>query len=185
MSYFSNHSTAPRFLANSQPGSTTTTATTTATSANHTLPRRMSSTSKHFSTTLAPGAIERSKSKESLNGTGTVHPLRNTYVRHFLFYAFSRDTYHSLPRWVVFFHHRPPGGKVTNYEEGINKISSFSSVRAGFFFLDCFLFTDLFNVRSNHFGRCGRILPPPLLSVRPQITYSFTLASSVQYGKTL
>jgi len=133
MSYFSNHSTAPRFLANSQPGSTTTTATTTATSANHTLPRRMSSTSKHFSTTLAPGAIERSKSKESLNGTGTVHPLRNTYVRHFLFYASSRDAYHSLPRWVVFFHHRPPGGKVTNYEEGINKISSFSSVRAGFF----------------------------------------------------
>jgi translation initiation factor 4E len=31
--------------------------------------------------------------------------------------------------WVFWYMHRPPGTKITNYEDAMNKISSFSSVK--------------------------------------------------------
>ncbi|TFK26250.1 eukaryotic translation initiation factor 4E [Coprinopsis marcescibilis] len=108
--YFSNHS-GSRFLSNNattQSNSPANPAPTTPTNRN-----RVSS-SKHFSTTLNNG--ERSKSKDSsesnsVSHTPKVHPLRNT--------------------WVFWFRQqRSPGNKVIDYEEGIKKISAFSSVES-------------------------------------------------------
>ncbi|CAL1715243.1 unnamed protein product [Somion occarium] len=106
--YFSNHSQS-RFLANSQPNATSGTgnsSTTTATAQSPSTPNPSTPTrptrvpSRHFSTSGAGSA----------NGT-SVHPLRNT--------------------WVFWFRqHRAPGNKITNYEEGIKKISAFSSVES-------------------------------------------------------
>jgi len=43
-------------------------------------------------------------------GDRTPHPLRRT--------------------WVFWFHHRPPGNKVTNYEDGIKRIANFGSIES-------------------------------------------------------
>ncbi|KAL1944989.1 hypothetical protein VTO73DRAFT_2609 [Trametes versicolor] len=120
--YFSNHSQS-RFLANSTPNAATTTTTTT-TAQNPppvtppVQPRSRVTSSKHFSTFVsnAPGD-EKAQGKDKAAGNGaangslSVHPLRNT--------------------WVFWFRQqRAPGNKITNYEEGIKKISAFSSVES-------------------------------------------------------
>ncbi|KAI0708805.1 eukaryotic translation initiation factor 4E class II [Cerioporus squamosus] len=122
MAYFSNHSQS-RFLANSNSASTqtTTTTTTTQSAATATPPsaaRPRIPSSKHFSTFVSTGTgDEKAQGKDKATGNGTsngtalVHPLRNT--------------------WVFWFRqHRAPGNKITNYEEGIKKISAFSSVES-------------------------------------------------------
>ncbi|KAI0820297.1 eukaryotic translation initiation factor 4E class II [Trametes gibbosa] len=119
--YFSNHSQS-RFLANSTVNSaSTTTATATTQSpvqpSPPTQPRSRVTSSKHFSTFVSNAAgDEKSQGKDkasgnrAANGSLSVHPLRNT--------------------WVFWFRQqRAPGNKITNYEEGIKKISAFSSVR--------------------------------------------------------
>ncbi|CDO69629.1 hypothetical protein BN946_scf184851.g17 [Trametes cinnabarina] len=124
--YFSNHSQS-RFLANSAPNAsstTTTTATTTAQSpATPAAPatvqaRSRVTSSKHFSTSLSNSSADdkaqgkdKASGNSASNGSLSVHPLRNT--------------------WVFWFRQqRPPGNKITNYEEGIKKISAFSSVES-------------------------------------------------------
>ncbi|KAF8920844.1 eukaryotic translation initiation factor 4E member 2 [Mucidula mucida] len=111
--YFSNHSQS-RFLANSSTPSAT---ASIAVPANG---RSRLASSKHFSTSVtATGVVERSSSTEkaassngsSTNGSPSVHPLRNTWV-----YWFRQQ--------------RAPGNKIVNYEEGIKKISAFSSVES-------------------------------------------------------
>ncbi|KAF5373303.1 hypothetical protein D9615_007480 [Tricholomella constricta] len=114
--YFSNHSQS-RFLANSAPTNLGNPATTSVQSSHPqpTPPRSRLPSSKHFSTSVST-TIAAERSKESFpnttspNGTA-VHPLRNT--------------------WVFWFRQqRAPGNKITNYEEGIKKISAFSSVES-------------------------------------------------------
>jgi len=113
--YFSNHSQS-RFLANSTSQSTTTQTTTTPNPAP--APRSRVPSSKHFSTFVPPASgDEKSSSKDkastngSRNGSPVVHPLRHT--------------------WVFWFRQqRGPGTKITNYEEGIKKISAFSSIES-------------------------------------------------------
>ena len=102
--YFSNHSQS-RFLANSNAASQTQTATTTAAAAPGpgvaaatgtagTVPsgagaaRARVPSSKHFSTFVSTAAgDEKAQGKDKVagngtsNGTASVHPLRNTYVR--------------------------------------------------------------------------------------------------------
>ncbi|PBK99654.1 translation initiation factor eIF4e [Armillaria gallica] len=111
--YFSNHSQS-RFLANSSSP------TTTQQAQQPPPPRSRLPTSKHFSTSVTTNSVsERSVSKEkvtssngsSVNGSANVHPLRNT--------------------WVFWFRQqRAPGNKIASYEEGIKKISAFSSVES-------------------------------------------------------
>ncbi|KAK0467216.1 eukaryotic translation initiation factor 4E class II [Desarmillaria tabescens] len=111
--YFSNHSQS-RFLANSSSP------TATQQPQQQQPPRSRLPTSKHFSTSVATNSVsERSVSKEkvtssngsSVNGSASVHPLRNT--------------------WVFWFRQqRAPGNKIASYEEGIKKISAFSSVES-------------------------------------------------------
>lgn len=107
--YFSNHSQSSRFLVTPSQQSTQPTAAPAATT---TAPR---SSSKLFSTSVS--AVERSKSTDSTShsssttGVVGVHPLRNT--------------------WLFWFRQqRTPGNKIISYEEGIKKISSFSSVES-------------------------------------------------------
>ncbi|KAI0358023.1 eukaryotic translation initiation factor 4E class II [Trametes cingulata] len=120
--YFSNHSQS-RFLANSNPNSASTTTTTTTTqnappAAPAAQPRSRVTSSKHFSTFVSnTSGDEKSQGKDKASGNGaangslSVHPLRNT--------------------WVFWFRQqRAPGNKITNYEEGIKKISAFSSVES-------------------------------------------------------
>ncbi|RDX48165.1 eukaryotic translation initiation factor 4E class II [Lentinus brumalis] len=121
MAFFSNHSQS-RFLANSASTTAQTTATATTQTAatapppNAARPRVPSS--KHFSTFVSTATgEEKAQGKDKATGNGTsngtalVHPLRNT--------------------WVFWFRqHRAPGNKITNYEEGIKKISAFSSVES-------------------------------------------------------
>ncbi|KAI1793507.1 eukaryotic translation initiation factor 4E class II [Ganoderma leucocontextum] len=117
--YFSNHSQS-RFLANSNATSQTATATaqTPASAAPPGAPRPRVPSSKHFSTFVSTSsADEKAQGKDkstgngASNGTASVHPLRNT--------------------WVFWFRQqRAPGNKITNYEEGIKKISAFSSVES-------------------------------------------------------
>ncbi|EMD39156.1 hypothetical protein CERSUDRAFT_112834 [Gelatoporia subvermispora B] len=123
--YFSNHSQS-RFLANSSNSNSTstTTATTAATATSPAAPaqpiaaRARAPSSKHFSTFVhTPTADEKVQGKDktasnSPNGnSATVHPLRHT--------------------WVFWFRQqRAPGNKITNYEEGIKKISAFGSVES-------------------------------------------------------
>ncbi|EJF64092.1 eukaryotic translation initiation factor 4E class II [Dichomitus squalens] len=118
--YFSNHSQS-RFLANSNTNSQTTTATTAqATAATNTpgAARPRVPSSKHFSTFVSTSSgdekvqgKDKSTGNGTSNGTASVHPLRNT--------------------WVFWFRQqRAPGNKITNYEEGIKKISAFSSVES-------------------------------------------------------
>ncbi|KAJ2914657.1 hypothetical protein MD484_g5760, partial [Candolleomyces efflorescens] len=115
--YFSNHSTSRFPLSHSI--STTSTLTTASTTSNANSPSQANSarvpSSKHFSTSVNNNG-ERSKSKEpsensSAISTPKVHPLRNT--------------------WIFWFRQqRSPGNKVIDYEEGIKKISAFSSVES-------------------------------------------------------
>ncbi|KAK7056316.1 hypothetical protein VNI00_002869 [Paramarasmius palmivorus] len=112
--YFSNHSQS-RFLANSASSSPSQQQQPSTTS--QSAPRSRLPSSKHFSTSVSSSlTLERSSSKEnSSSGQGSpsngIHPLRNT--------------------WVFWFRqHRAPGNKITNYEEGIKKISAFSSVES-------------------------------------------------------
>ncbi|KAI0369144.1 eukaryotic translation initiation factor 4E class II [Pilatotrama ljubarskyi] len=125
--YFSNHSQS-RFLANSTPNSASTTTTTTTTqnappATPAAQPRSRVTSSKHFSTFVSStSGDEKAQGKDKASGNGTangslsVHPLRNTYVRML---------------WVFWFRQqRAPGNKITNYEEGIKKISAFSSVES-------------------------------------------------------
>ncbi|KAI0325900.1 eukaryotic translation initiation factor 4E class II [Cubamyces sp. BRFM 1775] len=121
--YFSNHSQS-RFLANSNSNSTSTTTTTTTQTAAPAAapmaaqPRSRVTSSKHFSTFVSnTSGDEKSQGKDKAAGNGasngalSVHPLRNT--------------------WVFWFRQqRAPGNKITNYEEGIKKISAFSSVES-------------------------------------------------------
>jgi len=127
--YFSNHSQS-RFLSNSQGVTTTNTGGTMTATTPTTLSQPSGGTgrapvrvpSRHFSTSLTnpSSAEEKSHTKEKSSSSGTtsnggtaptVHPLRNT--------------------WIFWFRqHRAPGNKITNYEEGIKKISAFSSVES-------------------------------------------------------
>ncbi|KAI0675699.1 eukaryotic translation initiation factor 4E class II [Trametes maxima] len=124
--YFSNHSHShSRFLANSNPNSTATATATAAPAAQSpsqatppAQPRSRVTSSKHFSTFVAnTSGDEKAQGKDKAAGNGaangalSVHPLRNT--------------------WVFWFRQqRAPGNKITNYEEGIKKISAFSSVES-------------------------------------------------------
>ncbi|KAH9940857.1 eukaryotic translation initiation factor 4E class II [Epithele typhae] len=127
--FFSNHSQS-RFLANSNASSQTATATTAgapgaggagagAGGGGGAPARPRLPSSKHFSTFVSTTAAgdEKAQGKDkaagagAANGSATVHPLRNT--------------------WVFWFRQqRAPGNKITNYEEGIKKISAFSSVES-------------------------------------------------------
>ncbi|KDQ61334.1 hypothetical protein JAAARDRAFT_54711 [Jaapia argillacea MUCL 33604] len=117
--YFSNHSHQSRFLANANSGSTQTT-TTPAVAPPPSAPNPAPSSrsrlpSAKFSSSLSSGD-EKTQTKErsvpgSVNGSPGLHPLRNT--------------------WVFWYRqHRAPGNKITNYEEGIKKISAFGSVES-------------------------------------------------------
>ncbi|KAI0924065.1 hypothetical protein AcV5_009425 [Taiwanofungus camphoratus] len=109
--YFSNHSQS-RFLANS----TTTSVHTTTTPNPPQVPRPRAPSSKHFSTFVSSPSEEKSQNKDRSAGNGSpngvaVHPLRHT--------------------WVFWFRQqRAPGNKITSYEEGIKKISAFSSIES-------------------------------------------------------
>jgi len=114
--YFSNHSQS-RFLPNSiASGNSSTTTAQPPPNPQAAAPRSRLPSSKHFSTSVSNSAsAERSKesspSSSSSNGTVAVHPLRNT--------------------WVFWFRQqRAPGNKIISYEEGIKKISAFSSVES-------------------------------------------------------
>ncbi|TFY55530.1 hypothetical protein EVJ58_g8189 [Rhodofomes roseus] len=81
-------------------------------------PRSRVPSSKHFSTQVSSASgDEKSSSRDksstngSRNGSPVVHPLRHT--------------------WVFWFRqHRGPGTKITNYEEGIKKITAYSSIES-------------------------------------------------------
>ncbi|KAG6910218.1 hypothetical protein DXG01_012353 [Tephrocybe rancida] len=133
--YFSNHSQS-RFLANSSATTQTQTANTTsqAPSSQPATPRSRLPSSKHFSTSVST-VVAADRSKESSPNstspsTTAVHPLRNTYVRTL------RRVKPALvlnygSRWVFWFRQqRTPGNKITSYEDGIKKISAFSSVES-------------------------------------------------------
>lgn len=121
-SYFNSNHTTNRFLANNQTsGSQNSQPTTSQQTQNQNRSRLPSS--KHFSTSVNTSAAgDRSRStKDSQSPSvstalgsetpATVHPLRNT--------------------WVFWFRQqRAPGNKNVNYEEGIKKISAFSSVES-------------------------------------------------------
>lgn len=121
--YFSNHSQS-RFLANRESSTTTTSTTTTAAAVATPLPatppaqgRPRATSSKHFSTFVQTATDDKAQSKDraagngSANGALAVHPLHHT--------------------WVFWFRqHRAPGNKITNYEEGIKKISAVNSVES-------------------------------------------------------
>jgi len=106
--YFSNHSQSQTRFSSTQQQQpqNNTTATTQQDTSRPRLPA-----SRHFSTSLANRDPEPALTKTAGSSppSGTVHPLRNT--------------------WVFWFRQqRAPGNKITNYEEGIKKVASFSSV---------------------------------------------------------
>ncbi|KAG6856254.1 hypothetical protein H0H87_006010 [Tephrocybe sp. NHM501043] len=108
--YFSNHSQS-RFLANNpSPATVSQSANSQPATARSRLP-----SSKHFSTSVATGTTAERSKESSPNSTSpsttAVHPLRNT--------------------WVFWFRQqRTPGNKIASYEDGIKKISAFSSVES-------------------------------------------------------
>jgi len=120
--YFSNHSQShqTRFASQQNPSppvqhtpTTTTTTTTTALVTQQDPPRTRLPSSRHFSTSLANREPDPTLTRTagSSPSSTTVHPLRNT--------------------WVFWFRQqRAPGNKITNYEEGIKKVASFSSVES-------------------------------------------------------
>ncbi|KAG5732670.1 Eukaryotic translation initiation factor 4E type 2 [Termitomyces sp. T112] len=108
--YFSNHSQS-RFLANSASSPPTSQQTNSQSAA----PRSRLPSSKHFSTSVSTAATAERSKESSPNNTSpksiAVHPLRNT--------------------WIFWFRQqRTPGNKIINYEDGIKKISAFSSVES-------------------------------------------------------
>jgi len=112
--YFSNHSQS-RFLANSSSNQGNSGTQTQSPNTQPTAPRSRLPASKHFSTSVST-TVTAERSKETPpnttppNGT-SVHPLKTT--------------------WVFWFRQqRTPGNKITNYEEGIKKISAFHSVES-------------------------------------------------------
>ncbi|EGN92278.1 hypothetical protein SERLA73DRAFT_191402 [Serpula lacrymans var. lacrymans S7.3] len=115
--YFSNHSQS-RLLANRDISSNSQNNTPSPSPVRTAPPSasRRQPSSKHFATSLTTSGDDKLHSKEkSLSSASSlspgVHPLRNT--------------------WVFWFRQqRAPGNKITNYEEGIKKISSFSSVES-------------------------------------------------------
>ncbi|TFK74941.1 eukaryotic translation initiation factor 4E [Pluteus cervinus] len=121
--YFSNHSQS-RFLNNNtnanNTGTTTSPTVNTTVSSSPAAPRSRVPSSKHFSTSVSSTITgERSRSKDTTpssvgggtNGVVGVHPLKNT--------------------WVFWFRQqRTPGNKIISYEDGIKKISAFSSVES-------------------------------------------------------
>ncbi|KAF9005990.1 translation initiation factor eIF 4e-like domain-containing protein [Cyathus striatus] len=113
--YFSNHSSS-RFLPTSpnpqHPAPSPNPSAPPSSPARSRLP-----SSKHFSTSLTnQPSPERSRSKDAVSPNSSApasisHPLRNT--------------------WVFWFRQqRTPGNKIISYEEGIKKISAFSSVES-------------------------------------------------------
>ncbi|KAG6381480.1 translation initiation factor eIF 4e-like domain-containing protein [Boletus reticuloceps] len=127
--YFSNHTQSQTRLSSTQQQSQThTTATTQQDSSRPRLPA-----SRHFSTSLANRDPEPALTKTagSSPSSGTVHPLRNTYVRAHIHLPSPclLSPIEIISSWVFWFRQqRAPGNKITNYEEGIKKIASFSSV---------------------------------------------------------
>ncbi|KAH8792945.1 eukaryotic translation initiation factor 4E class II [Flagelloscypha sp. PMI_526] len=118
--YFSNQSQA-RFLPSTTSSTSTVSAQPASANPRPRLPSSASS-SRHFSTTVntnttassnGTGGLKMAKSRESLASKATtdvtVHPLRYT--------------------WIFWFRQqRSPGNKIVSYEEGIKRISAFSSV---------------------------------------------------------
>ncbi|KIM56007.1 hypothetical protein SCLCIDRAFT_1148463 [Scleroderma citrinum Foug A] len=108
--YFSNHSQPlPRFATQPAAGQ----AQAQSATATSDVSRPRPPVSRHFSTSLANRDPEPAQAKNAgLNpSAAAVHPLRNT--------------------WVFWFRQqRAPGNKITNYEEGIKKIASFSSIES-------------------------------------------------------
>ncbi|KAG6852802.1 hypothetical protein C0991_009078 [Blastosporella zonata] len=129
--YFSNHSKS-RFLANSP--STTQTQPANPSQAPNSQARSRLPSSKHFSTSVST-AVAAERSKESSPSTTSpsstaVHPLRNTYVRT-LRRVKPVLVVNCVSRWVFWFRQqRAPGNKITSYEDGIKKISAFSSAES-------------------------------------------------------
>ncbi|KAJ6460634.1 translation initiation factor eIF 4e-like domain-containing protein [Mycena sanguinolenta] len=111
--YFSNHSSQSRFLAISASSSTSSTSSALSNTA-PAQPTRTRSTSKHFSTSVSIASLPSSADaqvEETGVPTPRVHPLRTT--------------------WVFYFRqHRAPGNKIVSYEEGIKRVSAFSSVES-------------------------------------------------------
>ncbi|KAG1887766.1 translation initiation factor eIF 4e-like domain-containing protein [Suillus subluteus] len=109
--YFSNHSQFQTRFANVASSTTTTTTTTTTPPAIPAETRPRPPTSRHFSTSVVHPPHEERERGVDIPAPLAVHPLRNT--------------------WVFWFRQqRAPGNKITNYEEGIKKIASFSSVES-------------------------------------------------------
>ncbi|KAF7371369.1 Eukaryotic translation initiation factor 4e member 2 [Mycena sanguinolenta] len=110
--YFSNHSSQSRFLAISASSSTSSTSSSLSNTA-PAPPTRTRSTSKHFSTSVSVSTSSGTDPQVEETGIPTprVHPLRTT--------------------WVFYFRqHRAPGNKIVSYEEGIKRVSAFSSVES-------------------------------------------------------
>lgn len=183
-SYFNSNHTTSRFLANnSTPASNS-----TPNPPPHPNRSRVPS-SKHFSTSLhqtdrPPTGSVTLTSSASNGTTPVVHPLRNTYVCSFSPQCSPTPEIHFF-RWVFYFRQqRAPGNKNVNYEEGIKKISAFSSVRFTSIIIKPFLSSHSTPYRLNLFGHYGHTLPHhPPFNLQP-ITYSFTPVSADQYGKT-
>lgn len=112
--YFSNHSQPghTRFTTQSQSQSQSQSVVTSQQQpASESRPRPP--VSRHFSTSLATRDPEPAQAKHAGHSPlpATVHPLRHT--------------------WVFWYRQqRAPGNKITNYEEGIKKVASFSSVES-------------------------------------------------------
>ncbi|KAG6897193.1 hypothetical protein C0992_003490 [Termitomyces sp. T32_za158] len=111
--YFSNHSHS-RFLANSASSQSQSIASQQSNS-HLTAPRSRVPSSKHFSTSVSTVATAERTKESTQNNTSprntAVHPLRNT--------------------WIFWFRQqRTPGNKTINYEDGIKKISAFSSAES-------------------------------------------------------
>jgi hypothetical protein len=91
-------------------------------------------------------------------------------------------------RWVFWFRQQhAPGSKVLNYEEGIKKIASFSSVSCEAIGLCYPLLIPFINTifRSNPSGPYGRTLIHLLSSNQPPIIYYSILECDDQFGRTL
>ncbi|KAH9943830.1 eukaryotic translation initiation factor 4E class II [Amylocystis lapponica] len=144
--YFSNHSQS-RFLANSNSSSNaTTTQSPPALPQTTAAARPRVPSSKHFSTFVSTSSgDEKSQSKDKASGNGSpngtaVHPLRHT--------------------WVFWFRQqRAPGNKITNYEEGIKKITAFSSASAPFLALLLTLTVESFWSLWTHLNPPSSLLP--------------------------
>ncbi|KAI0047857.1 translation initiation factor eIF4e [Auriscalpium vulgare] len=134
--YFSNlSSTQSRFLANKDKDAGSSTMTTTAATPAAPAPTlRPRVSSKHFSTSLSDGDRGAAKEKTPAPSTATAqppHPLRNTYAACSCVLVFDLCAHVASRSWVFWFRQqRAPGNKITNYEEGIKKISAFSSVES-------------------------------------------------------